>query len=74
MEPERTALVIQPRVSMLAFQYNLHKTMTVDQEFEANILAMRIQPDEENFEGPRRKFGACGWNYGESFSLSSCPS
>ena len=50
MEPERTALVIQPRVSMLAFQYNLPKTMTVDQEFEANILAMRIQPDEENFE------------------------
>ena len=39
-------------LTTLSFQHdgNLPKTMAEKKEFKASILAMRIKPNEENFE------------------------
>ena len=56
MAQERTRLlVIHSRalvLTTLSFQHdgNLPKTLAEKKEFKASILAMRIKPDEENFE------------------------
>ena len=46
VEPKLTS----PALTRLQHDGNLPKTPAEKKEFKSNILAMRVKPDEENFE------------------------